>query len=150
MTTTDLPLNQQDTSQLAQDYWETLGAIQSLRETLGHYEMELIRRAERDSGGDNERIMAIYDPDYEITVNRKAEYDHSKLLRLFERGPDFKQALTDAGAYIPEHTESKIVPARFNVTKVRPFAKYGEDVRDTINAAAIMGAPKLHVKKKGP
>lgn len=174
MTIADLPLSQQETPQLAHRYDELRTLIEAWQGELEEITYILIKRAESDTAlADNDRTMALHDPDFDIEVERKPEVDHRKLAaHAFERGAVFKQSLIDDEAYVPDsvtisgfthpeafgvyekyvrknpHLRTKHVDERFNMTKMKPYVRKYSDVREAVQAATTMGAAKLHVKPK--
>ncbi len=176
MNTTQLPLSQQETGELAQRYDELRTLIAARQGELDEIEYVLIKRTENDKAlADNDRTMGLFDPDFNIEVKRKPEVDSRKLAaHVFERGAVFKQSLIDDGAYVPDsvtisgftHPEAfgvyekyvrknpllrtKHVDERFDMTKMGKWARKYSDVREAVIAATTMGPAKLHVTKKGP
>ena len=76
------------------------------------------------------------------SLETKHSYDQSRLHGVLEFVPEAD--LIDARAYVPEH--QALVPAKFNATKLKPFAKRGQDIRDVIDAARIEGEPRLKIR----
>jgi len=51
--------------------------------------------------------------------------------------------LVDAAAYVPEHEETRTVQAKWNATRLKPFAKRGVAVQEAIASARVEGEPRL-------
>ena len=76
------------------------------------------------------------------SLETKHSYDQSRRHGVLEFIPEAD--LVDAGAYIPKH--QALVAGKFNATKLNPFAKRGQDIRDVIDAARVEGEPRLKVR----
>ena len=76
------------------------------------------------------------------SLETKHSYDQSRLHGVLEFIPE--SDLVDAGAYVPK--PQALVPAKFNATKLKPFAKRGQDIRDVIDAARVEEEPRLKVR----
>ena len=75
------------------------------------------------------------------TLTATNSYDHGKLHSVLELVPEAD--LVDAAAYVPEHEETRTVQAKWNATKLKPFAKRGVAVQEAIAAARVEGEPRL-------
>ena len=53
-----------------------------------------------------------------------------------------------AKGFTPAHEETRVVPDKWNMVKVKPWAKYGTAVALIIEGAAIPGTPRLVIKQK--
>jgi hypothetical protein len=80
---------------------------------------------------------------YKATLTASNSYDAGKLFAVLEVVPE--QDLVDARAYTPAHEEKRIVSARWNATKLKPFGKRGAAVQEAIDSARITGEPTLKV-----
>ena len=77
------------------------------------------------------------------TLTASNTYDAGKLHAVLEGVPE--QDLVDALAYTPAHEEKRIVGARWNATKLKPFGKRGLPVQEAIDSARVEGEPRLKV-----
>ena len=122
---------------------------ENLRETLEDLQYQVDRLdyeilREMDDMG----AMKLPHPDFEVTqkvIKTTFDVEGGKSLLEIEQIAD---ELVDSGAYIPEHEETRIIPAKFNMTRLKKIAKYGGKASDIIeeNTNRIYG---LEVKKKG-
>ena len=80
---------------------------------------------------------------HKATLTATNSYDASRLHAVLEVVPE--QDLVDAAAYVPEHEETRTVQAKWNATKLKPFAKRGVAVASCIDAARIEGEPRLRI-----
>ena len=88
---------------------------------------------------------AISHPDYNVALEPPApKYDPGVLQRVFEYVSTAE--MTASGAYIPGHQEP--VPAKFNMTKLKPLAKYHGDIKQIIEDAKLLGPAVISVKRK--
>ncbi|KKN78130.1 hypothetical protein LCGC14_0353570 [marine sediment metagenome] len=106
----------------------------------------------------NEIQMILYDqmvrddatmiphPTYTVELKKTLAYDPSKLNALRELVDPAE--LESSGAFIPAHQDTVDVPDKWNMTKVKPFSKYGGDVKATIEDSAYVSATRLSIKKK--
>jgi hypothetical protein len=76
------------------------------------------------------------------SLETKHRYDQARLRGVLEFVPEAD--LVNSGAYAPEH--QRLVEGRFNATKLKPFAKRGQDIRDVIDAARIEEEPRLKIR----
>ncbi|MAH48209.1 hypothetical protein CMI37_20465 [Candidatus Pacearchaeota archaeon] len=128
-----------DNDALIKDYVALTGAIADLAESRSRIEWELTRRMEADGA------TAIPNERYEVLLApSKVTYDYGKLVALFETVSEAD--LVAAGAYTPEHDEP--VPAKWNATKLKPFRKFGNDVKTIIDGARLEGPKKLSIKER--
>jgi len=103
-------------------------------------EYELTRRMQQD--GATEMVTA----GHSATLKSSVSYDQTRLQAVMELVPE--EDLVKAGAFTPEHEETTTVPARWNVTKLNPFARRGREIREVIDAARMEGVPRLTVQKE--
>ena len=73
-----------------------------------------------------------------------ASYEPTALDTLLEHLPEAE--LAEAQALVPEHEETKTVPRRWNVTKLKPFGRRGAAIREIIEGARVVGGHRLEVK----
>lgn len=73
-----------------------------------------------------------------------ASYEPTTLDTLLEHLPEAE--LAEAQALVPEHEETKTVPRRWNVTKLKPFGKRGQAIREIIEGARVVSGHRLEVK----
>ena len=95
------------------------------------------------------RMMQSEDATEAVSDTHKASltatnsYDASRLHAVLEVVPE--QDLVDAAAYVPEHEETRTVQAKWNATRLKPFAKRGVAVQEAIASARIEGEPRLRI-----
>ena len=70
--------------------------------------------------------------------------DTNKLMALNE----LLAPMTIEEGFTPEHTEARLVPAKFDMTVVNTWKKYGKEVADIIEGAKLPTRPRLVVKRK--
>jgi hypothetical protein len=121
---------------LLQRYANVMEQLEALRDARLDLEGEIINSMDRD--GATEWVVGPYT----ATLKRTTTYVQDKLTPILELIPE--SDLVAGKAYIPEHQVP--VAAKFNLTKLKPFARRGAAVRDVIEAASIQGAPKLKVE----
>lgn len=122
------------------DAWANIVATQeALTRERYEIEQELMRRMAADGA------TILDHPRYDVTLTAKIEYDRGKLHPLRELVPPE----VVAKGYTPEHEETVVVPERWNMTKVKTWAKYGKAAQEIIEAAAFKSAPRLSIKAKG-
>ena len=80
---------------------------------------------------------------HKATLTATNSYDQGKLHSVLELVPEAD--LVDAAAYVPEHEETRTVQAKWNATKLKPFAKRGVAVQEAIASARIEGEPRLRI-----
>jgi len=78
---------------------------------------------------------------HKATLTATNSYDQGKLHSVLELVPEAD--LVDAAAYVPEHEETRTVQARWNATRLKPFAKRGVAVQEAIASARVEGEPRL-------
>ena len=84
---------------------------------------------------------------FKATLTATNSYDQGKLHGVLELVPEAD--LVEAGAYVPEHEETRTVQARWNATKLKPFAKRGAAIQEAIDAAKMSGEPRLKLVAQG-
>jgi hypothetical protein len=80
---------------------------------------------------------------HKASLTATNSYDASRLHAVLEVVPE--QDLVDAAAYVPEHEETRTVQAKWNATRLKPFAKRGVAVQEAIASARIEGEPRLRI-----
>ena len=68
---------------------------------------------------------------HKATLTATNSYDASRLHAVLE--------------VVPEHEETRTVQAKWNATRLKPFAKRGVAVASCIDAARIEGEPRLRI-----
>jgi hypothetical protein len=129
-----------DIETLIADWIRLTNLMHECNDGIGRIEMEITQTMERDGA------TAIPHDFFNIELKKTFSYDESKLASLRELISP--QELEDAGAYIPEHILSSTVPARWNMTKTKPFGRYGAEVRDVISSAAYVRSTKLVITER--
>lgn len=129
-----------------------------ITEILVNKYMQLDRIIEQLQKRQNEIQMTLYDqmvrddatmiphPTYTVELKKTLAYDPSKLAALRELVDPAE--LESSGAFIPAHQDTINVPDKWNMTKVKPFSKYGGEVKATIEGAAYVSATRLSIKGK--
>ena len=131
-----------DTETLIRDYAQIEIVIADLEKRKAEIEMDLCQQMETDGA------TMLSHPSYKVELKETLAYDFSKLAALRELIDPAE--LETSGAYTPAHQETKDIPEAWNMTKVKPFAKYGDNVRDVINGAAYVSKRKLSITEKNP
>ncbi len=129
-----------DTNRLVEDWDDYTKNIASMREMLAMIEMEITKRMRADSA------TAVAHDDFTVELAGTPKYDESKLYAVLEYIP--QADLVKAGAYTPAHEETVQVPEKFNATKLKPFGKFGSDIRDIIQGARWESNVRLRIKPK--
>lgn len=112
----------------------------TLQERKGRIEMELHQYME------TEEAKVILHPTHDIELKESRAYDHSKLAALRELVDPVE--LEGSGAFTPAHQDTVDVPEKWNMTKVKPFIKYGGEIKATIENSAYVSGVKLSIKEK--
>jgi hypothetical protein len=77
------------------------------------------------------------------SLSSKHRYDQNRLRGVLELVSETD--LVAAGAYVPEHEETRLVESKFNATKLKPFAKRGRAIQDVIDDARVAEEPRLKI-----
>ena len=129
-----------DMARLVEDWADYTKTIASMREMLAMIEMEITKRMRADGA------TAVAHDDFTVELAGTPKYDESKLYAVLEYIP--RADLIEAGAYTPAHEETVQVPEKFNATKLKPFGKFGADIREVIEDARWISNPRLKIKPK--
>ena len=86
----------------------------------------------------------IVNDTHTVTKKEKISYNHDRLVPLLEMLP--REELIDSGAFVPEST--KIVPAKFNGTKLKTFSKRGGTIKSIIESSRVIDKTTLQIKEK--
>lgn len=86
----------------------------------------------------------IVNDTHTVTMKEKVSYNHDRLVPLLEMLP--REELIDSGAFVPEST--KIVPAKFNGTKLKTFSKRGGAIKSLIESSRVIDKTTLQIKEK--
>ena len=123
------------------DKWEVINAgFQYYKEIRDRLELELRQRMEAEGA------TAIAHPDLLCELQYPSPtYDYGKLRGLAELVPPEELAK----GFTPAHEETRVVPDKWNMVKIKPLAKYGAAVAEIIEGAAIPRTPRLVIKLKG-
>lgn len=111
--------------------------VENSRDKLARIEYEIISRLRQD--GATEVVAG----GHTATLTTSIRYDQARLRAVMEFVSE--EELVQRGAYIPAHEET--VPAAWNATKLKPFARRGREIREVIDAAKMEGVPRLSVQK---
>ena len=135
----NMSLDDLDTDTLV-DTWLAQAQVKAFAEReMGHIEMELTHRMVANGA------TAIPHPAATVTFEGGQAWDKSKLYPLRELvSPEDLD-----GAYMPEHEETVVVAESWNMTKVKPLAKFGREVAEAIESARVPTAPRLKIKPRG-
>ncbi len=130
---------QQTDEELVDDWRRLDTAVSTLQEQLGHIEMELTNRMQGNGA------TVIPHATHEVKLAEGApSWDYSTLAALRE--------ITDPadldGAYTAAHEETVLVPAKWNMTKGKALARFGDEHRQIIDNARLPGAVRLRIKAK--
>jgi hypothetical protein len=128
----------QDT--LLQRYANVMEQLDALSEARLDLEAEIIASMSRD--GATEWV----DGPHTAKLKQSRSYVQDKLTPILEIVPE--DDLVAAKAYTPEHEETILIKAKWDVRKTMPFAKRGKAIQDVIDDASIKGTPKLRVETK--
>ena len=125
-----------DNDSLMDEYREVMAEIDPLVERRKLIEFHLQKNMENDGATEfvSSRGKAVIE-------KGSASIDHDKLDALYEYL--LPHELAEAGAVVPAHTER--VPRKFNMTRLRPFAKRGKSIADIIEGAKEYGRGKLKI-----
>ena len=127
---------------LVQNYAHAILRLAEARDIKDRLEYEIYYRLdERESRvllGDNDTITMTPAP---------FVYDHIILRSILGEGVD---PLMWEGAFTPEHRSTDMIPARFNLTKLKALAtKFGAPIRTAMQEALLANRPgKLTIEKK--
>lgn len=114
--------------------------LERLSEIRGRVEWFLQRRMEDDGA-------TVYETGtHKVELKASVRYDQGRLTPILELLA--QDELTDARAYEPEHEETHTVPAKWNMTKLKPFARYGKAIADIIEDAKLQGPSRVAIKEK--
>lgn len=123
------------------DHWINIDAHETfLRKCREDIEFELQQRMEAEG------IKVL--PHESLTCELKTaspDYEWGKLRAIAEHVPpeEFAKGFT------PAHEETRMVPDRWNMTKIKPLIKYGTIVAEIIESATISKRAKLKIERKG-
>ena len=127
-----------DTDSLLQYWLRYTALIARNQENVDRIERELILRMEAEGATE------IPHPDFEVKLKRSSSWDYSRLATLGELVPEAELAK----AHTPEHEETVVVPDKWDMRKALTFKKFGREVEAVLEAARLLGAPRLTIKRK--
>lgn len=107
--------------------------IEDERKRQREIEVELMMRME--STGAKELTV----DGHTVRVEMKTEYEKEKLLPLLEYEEIPVQELERA------RTPEKVIPASWNMTRVKPLGKYSSRVRDLIESCKVFSDPYIKI-----
>jgi len=125
---------------LLQRYANVMEQLDALSEARIDLESEIIASMQRD--GATEWV----DGPHTAKLKQSRSYVQDKLTPILEIVPE--DDLVAAKAYTPEHEETILIKAKWDLRKTMPFAKRGKAIQDVIDDASIKGTPKLSVETK--
>ena len=112
-----------------------------LGDRYGRMEHELTRRLDLDEATE------YVGPDGSVKLEDYGiSYDPLKLDRLLEVIPESE--LIESKALVPAHEERTQVDRKWNVVKVKKFAKRGKEPRQIIEGARVIKGQRVKVKVK--
>lgn len=116
--------------QVITEYFLILDEAKIAQTKAGHWEQELMRRAEEHGA------TTIYGKGMNFVVTTKNEYDRIKLTPLMEL---FTIAESE-DCFTPAHTETVWVEDKTNMTKVNKYVRsHGKEAQDILAAATFPG-----------
>ena len=86
----------------------------------------------------------IVNDTHTVTRKERVSYDQNTLTPLLELIP--MEELESSGAFVPEST--KVIPAKFNMTKLKPFSKRGGAIKSLIESSRVIDKTTLQIKEK--
>ena len=86
----------------------------------------------------------IVNDTHTVTKKERVSYDQNTLTPLLELIS--MEELIDSKAFVPEST--KVIPAKFNVTKLKTFSKRGGAIKSLIESSRVIDKTTLQIKEK--
>ena len=86
----------------------------------------------------------IVNDTHTVTKKERVSYDQNTLTPLLELIS--MEELESSGAFVPEST--KVIPAKFNVTKLKTFSKRGGAIKSLIESSRVIDKTTLQIKEK--
>jgi hypothetical protein len=86
----------------------------------------------------------IVNDTHTVTKKERVSYDQNTLTPLLELIP--MEELESSGAFVPEST--KVIPAKFNLTKLKTFSKRGGAIKSLIESSKFIDKTTLQIKEK--
>jgi hypothetical protein len=128
-----------ETDALVNAHASTQQALEAIRDFQGRIGYEIQVRMEGDGA------TVLDHPTHDVALKEgKVEYVQSILDGILEYVSE--AGVISTYALIPEHSE--VVPRKWNMTKLKPFAKRGKDIREVIERARSVGRPHLKITLK--
>ena len=125
---------------LVNKYLDQRTSIQQLGDSQGRIEQELMRRL--DTAGATEYPH----PTATVKIDLSWDYDPSRLAGLGELVPPDVLAT----GFTPAHEETVRVPDKWDMRRVLPWKKYGDQVAAVLDKARFLKGRRLVVKEKQP
>ena len=101
-------------------------------------EMEILKQM-RETNAEQ-----IVNDSHTVTRKERVSYDQNTLTPLLELIP--MEELESSGAFVPEST--KVIPAKFNLTKLKTFSKRGGAIKSLIESSKFIDKTTLQIKEK--
>ena len=101
-------------------------------------EMEILKQM-RETNAEQ-----IVNDSHTVTKKERVSYDQNTLTPLLELIP--MEELESSGAFVPEST--KVIPAKFNLTKLKTFSKRGGAIKSLIESSKFIDKTTLQNKEK--
>ena len=86
----------------------------------------------------------IVNDTHTVTKKERVSYDQNTLTPLLELIS--LEELESSGAFVPEST--KVIPAKFNLTKLKTFSKRGGAIKSLIESSKFIDKTTLQIKEK--
>ena len=108
--------------------------------------IEVKERIEMQIIEDMKKIKAeqIVNDTHTVTRKDTLTYDQGKLIPILELVP--MEELESSGSYVQEST--KIIPEKYNMTKLKPFIKRGGTIKSIIESSRVINKTSLQIKEK--
>ena len=125
-----------DNDSLMDEYREVMAELDPLVERRKLIEFHLQKNMENDGATE-----FVGSGGKAVIEKGSARSDHDNLDALYEYL--MPHELAEAGAVVPAHTEE--VPRKYNLTKLKPFARRGKEIAAIIEGAKEYSRGKLKV-----
>lgn len=127
---------------LAEMYNKTFQKFQAIRHNLG------VLQARADQLSRETGASVFVGDSHELHIKPNLKTDKTKLTPLLELVPP--EDLIREGAVVLAHKETIDVPDKWNLTRLKPFKKYGKKISDIIDSCYIGGSNsyKLKLRRK--
>ena len=131
-------LENMDSYALAEEYNKTYEKFKTVEKNLG------VLQARADQLSRETGATVFVGDTHELHITQNLKTDKTKLTPLLELIPP--EDLIREGAVVLAHKETIDVPDKWNLTRLKPFAKYGKKISQIIESCYIGGANKYTLK----